>query len=168
MESHGVSAIAGPPQGPCIFPNSEELALLASASDVVAVGSVDSGQVVHYAGINSAFTRHTLHISSVLRGTFAGKSLTIEEAGGVPVRIMQPGPYVVFLVKTDRTDSLTSYFLAEGLNGAFPLRTKGVVRECPTFPATHQMPEAAGSGVALSDFSDEIRNLPTIPRPPHK
>ena len=142
--------------------------MLASQSDVVAVGSVDGAKVVHYGGINSAFTRHTLHIQSVLRGAFAGKWLTIEEAGGVPVPIMQPGPYVVFLIKTDRTDGLTSYFLTEGLNGAFPLRAKGVVRECPTFPATVQMPEASGSGVALTDFSNEIRDLPAIPRPPHK
>lgn len=142
--------------------------MLASDSDVVAVGSVDSGQVVHYAGINSAYTRHKLHIQSILRGTSTGKSLTIEELGGVPVPIMQPGQYVVFLVKTNRTDGLTSYFLAEGLDGAFPVRAKGVARECPMFPASVQIPEAPGSGVPLTDFIDEIRNLPAVARPPHK
>lgn len=160
--------MAGPVRGPCIFPNSEQLALLASESDVVAVGSVDSARVVHYAGINSAYTRNRFHVQSVLRGTFAGKSLTIEEIGGMPVPIMQPSQYVVFLVKTNRTDGLTSYFLAEGLDGAFPVRAKGVVRECPTFPASVHMPEAPGSGVPLTDFSDEIRNLPALPPPPHK
>lgn len=168
QNSDGAVALAGPPHQPCVFPTTQELALLASESDVVAVGSVDRAQVVHYAGINSAYSRHMLHIQSVLRGTTSSKSLMIEELGGVPVPILQPGLYVVFLVKTSRTDGLKTYFLADGLNGAFPVRAKGVVRECPTFPATVAIPEAAGSGVALADFTNEIRNLPALAPPPHK
>jgi hypothetical protein len=165
VQSHGASLMGGPPERPCTFPSTQELALLASESDIVAVGTVDGAQVVQYAGISSAYTRNTLHIHSVLRGAAASRSLTIEEVGGVP---MPTGPYVVFLVKTARTDGLVSYFLAEGLNGAFPVRARGVVRECPTFPATVHMPEASGSGVALTDFSDQIRDLPALPQPPHK
>jgi hypothetical protein len=167
-KSDGAVAMAGPPQRPCVFPTRQELAVLASQSDVVAVGSVTRAQVVHYAGIQSAYSWHTIHVQSVLRGATSSKSLRIEEIGGVPVPILQPGPYVVFLIKSGRTDGVTTYFLADGLNGAFPIRAKGVVRECPTFPATVVMPEATGSGATLADFTNDIRNSPAVAPPPHK
>lgn len=160
-------AVAGPAPRPCVFPNVNDLALLAYQSDVVAVGSVDGAEVVHYAGRSTPYTRHTVHVQTVLRGTVNSKTLTIEEIGGVPVPVLQPGPYVVFLAKTARADGLATYFLADGLNGAFPLRAKGVVRECPSFPSTEPRAVADGGGVTLSDFSNQIRNLPTI-TVPHK
>jgi hypothetical protein len=169
-----VGAIAGPgpPAQPCIFPEVPDLARLANASDIAAVGTVGRGQVLHYVGISQAFTRYTLRVQSVLRqkGPSVPNTLIIEEAGGMPVRMMQPGSYVLFLVKSDRTDGLASYFVADGLYGAFPVRAGAVYRECPNYesPATLAKASGNGQGMLETDFSNEIRDLPALPPPPHK
>jgi hypothetical protein len=147
----------GPLPRPCVFPDANELALLASASTVVAIGQADSAQVFHYPGISTPFTRHTFHLQSIVLGAASSQTLVIEENGGVPVPILEPAQYVLFL----RQDG-SAYNITNGLSGAFPLRAKGVVRECPTFPATAAKQEASGSGVSLQDFTKTLRSLPTV------
>src|SRR5260370_8260120 len=56
----------GPLPRPCVFPDANELALLASASTVVAIGQADSAQVFHYPGISTPFTPHTFHLQSIV------------------------------------------------------------------------------------------------------
>jgi hypothetical protein len=142
---------------------------------VVRLGSrLDEGFVrgACYAGISSTYTRYTLRVQSVLRQKASGtpSTLLIEEVGGVPVPILQPGAYVVFLVKTARTDTLTTYFVADGLNGAFSLRSAAVYRECANYQSPANLIEASGRGQGMSqaDFSNQVRALPAMAGPPHK
>lgn len=151
--------IAGPVRPPCLFPTSDELAIMAATSSVVAIGQADSGQVVYRAGISTPYTRQTFHVQSILRGAAPSKDLVIEEIGGTP---FEPGVYILFLAQAGGTYSVNA-----GLDGAFPVRSNGVVRECPTFPATRTKQEAPGGGMALQSFTDMIRNLPIVTIP-HK
>jgi len=148
--------IAGPALFPCVFPAANELAILASASSVVAIGQADSAQVVHRPGISTPYTRHTFHLQSIVLGAASSQTLVIEEIGDVPLPF-EPGQYLLFLSQTGST-----YYITEGLYGAFPLRAKGVVRECPTYSATAALEEASGSGVSLQDFTKTLRSLPTV------
>jgi hypothetical protein len=149
--------MAGPVRMPCVFPDAKELALLKSVSTVVAIGQADSAQGFHYPGISTPFTRHTFHLQSIVLGAASSQTLVIEEDGGVPLPILEPAQYLLFL-----SQSGSAYYITAGLNGAFPLRAKGVVRECPTFPATAAKEEAPGSGVSLQDFTKTLRSLPTV------
>jgi hypothetical protein len=163
--SRAATALAGPPTGPCVFPDAAELTALAGASDLVVNGTVEGkAQVVQYAGISQPLTRYALRVRSVLRGSTLSSVLTIEEAGGVPVPIMQPGPVIAFLTRADRTDGLTTYFLSNGLEGAFLLRPAGVTRECAHFHAASTFVVGAQSE---ADFSDQVRGL-TPSAAPHK
>jgi hypothetical protein len=154
--------MAGPVLLPCVFPTAAELADLASFSSVVAIGQADSAQVFHRAGISTPYTRHTFHLQSIVLGAASGKTLVIEEDGGVPIPILEPGQYLLFLSQNG-----SAYYITAGLNGAFPVRGKGVIRQCPTFPATAAKQEAPGGGAQLQDFVATIHNLPTV-TPPHK
>jgi len=89
-------------------------------------------------------------------GAASSETLVIEEIGDVPLPF-EPGQYVLFLSQNGPT-----YYITEGLYGAFPLRAKGVVRECPTYSATAALEEASGSGVSLQDFTKTLRSLPTV------
>jgi hypothetical protein len=142
---------------PCVFPAANELAILASASTIVAIGQADSAQVVHYPGISTPFTRHAFHLQSIVLGAASSETLVIEETGGVPIPVLEPGQYLLFLSQNGPT-----YYITEGLYGAFPLRAKGVVRECPTYSATAALEEASGSGVSLQDFTKTLHSLPTV------
>jgi hypothetical protein len=149
--------IAGPALMPCVFPTANELAILASASTVVAIGQADSAEVVHRPGRSIPYTRHTFHLQSIVLGAASsGKKLVIEEIGDVPLPF-EPGRYVLFLSQNGPT-----YYITEGLYGAFPLRAKGVVRECPTYSPAAPLEEASGSGVSLSDFTKTLRSLPSL------
>jgi hypothetical protein len=141
---------------PCAFPAANELALLASASTVVAIGQADSAQVVHRPGRSIPYTRHTFHLQSIVLGAAGSETLVIEEIGDVPLPF-EPGQYVLFLSQNGPT-----YYITEGLYGAFPLRAKGLVRECPTYSPTAPLEEASGSGVSLQDFTQTVRSLPTV------
>jgi hypothetical protein len=142
---------------PCVFPAANELALLASASTVVAIGQADSAQVFHYPGISTPFTRHTFHLQSIVLGAASSQTLVIEENGGVPLPILEPAQYVLFL-----SQGGSMYNITNGLYGAFPVRAKGVVRECPTYSATAAKQEASGSGISLQEFTKTLRSLPTV------
>jgi len=147
----------GPVPKACVFPTAAELADLASWSSVVAIGQADSAQVFHRPGTSVPYTRHAFHLQSIILGAASSETLVIEEDGGVPIPILEPGQYLLFLSQDG-----SAYYITAGLNGAFPLRAKGVVRECPTFPATAAKQEASGSGVSLQDFTKTLRNLPTV------
>jgi hypothetical protein len=123
----------------------------------VAIGQADSAQVVHRPGRSIPYTRHTFHLQSIVLGAAGSETLVIEETGGVPRPILEPGQYVLFLSQNGPT-----YYITEGLYGAFPLRAKGVVRECPTYSATAGREEASGSGVSLQAFTKTLRSLPTV------
>jgi hypothetical protein len=147
----------GPLPRPCVFPDANELAIMASESTVVAIGQADSAQVFHYPGISTPFTRHTFHVQSIVLGTASSNTLVIQENGGVPVPILEPAQYVLFL-----SQGGSMYIITNGLYGAFPVRAKGVVRECPTYSATATLEEAYGGGVSLQDFTKTLRSLPTV------
>ncbi len=149
--------MAGPVLPACVFPTAAELAVLASSSSVVAIGQADSAQVFHRPGISTPYTRHTFQIQSIVLGAASSKTLVIEEDGGVPIPILEPGQYLLFLSQTGST-----YYITNGLYGAFPVRGTGVVRQCPTFPATAAKQEAPGGGVSLQDFTQTLRSLPTV------
>jgi hypothetical protein len=149
--------MAGPVFMPCVFPDAAELAALASFSSVVAIGQADSAQVVHRPGISTPYTRHTFHLQSIVLGAASGDTLVIEEDGGVPIPILEPSQYLLFLSQNGST-----YYITAGLKGAFPVRGNGVVRQCPTFPATAAKQEAPGGGVSLQTFTQTLRSLPTV------
>jgi hypothetical protein len=155
----------GPLIRPCVFPGTAELADLAGASDLVVDGTVvGSAQVIHYAGIAQPFTRYMLRVRSVLRGSTPSSVLTIEEAGGVPVPILQPGPQITFLQLAQRTDGLTTYFVVSGLDGTFLIKPTGVTRECPRGQAASVY---ARSPQTEASFSDQVHQL-TASMAPHK
>jgi hypothetical protein len=139
-----------------VFPTANELALLASASTVVAIGQADSAQVVHRPGRSIPYTRHTFHLQSIFLGAAGSETLVVEETGNVPLPF-EPGSYVLFLSQNGPT-----YYISDGLYGTFPVRAKGVVRECPTYSPTAPLEEASGSGVSLQDFTNTLRSLPTV------
>jgi hypothetical protein len=151
--------IFGPVPKDCVFPDANELAILASASTVAAIGQADRAQVVHRPGRSIPYTRHTFHIQSIVLGAAGGETLVIEEIGDVPLPF-EPGQYLLFLSQNGPT-----YYITNGLYGAFPLRANGVVRECPPFSATAALQEAPGSGVLLQDFTKTLRSLPTVAVP---
>jgi hypothetical protein len=141
---------------PCVFPTADELTDLASFSSVVAIGQADSAQIFHRAGISTPYTRHAFHIQSIILGAASSQTLVIEEDGGVPIPILEPGQYLLFLSQNG-----SAYYITAGLKGAFPVRGNGVIRQCPTFPATAAKQEAPGGGVSLQDFTQTLRSLPT-------
>lgn len=152
-----LGALGGPPTGTCVFPDAAELDDLAAGSDLVVNGIVEGqGQVIHYAAIPQPFTRYALHVRSVLRGSASSSVLTVEEAGGVVVPILHPGPVIAFLKEANRTDGLTTYFLTNGLAGVFLLRQAGLTRECPHGQAPSSF---AVSAQSEAQFSDVVSRL---------
>jgi hypothetical protein len=153
-----------PPELPCVFPSTTELAELAGASDIVVAGTVLAGvQVITYPGTNNQpFTRYALRVRSVLRGPTASGLLTIVEAGGVVQPLLIPGPQVAFLDKVQPPDGLTTYYVVNGPRGTFLTRASGMTMECPH--GVERPSDFVSSGLDEATFSDQVRQLVPPPR----
>jgi hypothetical protein len=153
-----------PPELPCVFPSTTELAELAGASDIVVAGTVLGGvKVITYPGTNNQpFTQYELRVRSVLRGPTVSGVLTIVEAGGVVQPLLIPGPQVAFLDKVQYPDGLTTFYVANGLRGTFLTRASGMTMECAH--GVERPSDFVSSGVDEATFSDQVRQLVPPPR----
>lgn len=142
----------GPPSGPCVFPNSTELAELRGQSSVVIEGIV--AEVVPNSGNDSSyFPRREVSVTKNLAGP-AVTSLQVADTGG-PVPLLPAGRFVLFLKETTIPGR---YYVVNGLLGAFAIHDGGVDRFCANYNDPANPRPALGNGVAVDSFEAQVQS----------
>jgi hypothetical protein len=140
----------GRPIEPCVFPTASEIGDLKAESDSAVVANVSSA-MAETGSDGQTYTRYHLHIQQVLFGTADGTDIV--ETGGVPVPLMQAGPYVLFLKGT--TDG-QSVYVVNGMSGLFPLRNGNAMRDCAN-GAQLDLPRQADGQMSASSFAATVQ-----------
>jgi hypothetical protein len=141
-----------------VFPgSSSDFGGLLADSSLVVRGTIDAAPDVRQTQAGASSTEFRLQNVSQFAGQGSvppSSTLLIDESGGVPVPLLPPSDYVLFLADVGGTGH---YTVADGMAGVFTVNSGKVDGSCPNYSDPQARREAVGSGVALQAFEELVR-----------
>lgn len=154
-------AIPLPPERACVFPDANAINDLATASTVVVEATVQPGR--QSPGPSSAQVVWQFSLTAVRvvsdRGGPAPMPSSVTEMGVSDDPMLRAGRYLLFL-----TSAGQSFFVTNGLAGAFPIASAKVGRECPNYADPANRLHASGNAPDVATIEGEVPSpLPERP-----
>lgn len=161
---HAARVMPGPPAQACVFPTaSSDFGDLLAGSTLVVQADVQGPPTVMQSSAAAPSTEYVLaNVTQFAdKGQKPSSTVIVDEAGGVPVPLLPPSHYVLFLGVIPGS---SHYTVVNGMLGAFPVTDNHVARNCPNYNDASNRRAATGSGVALSAFEALVRNAQPTPQ----
>ncbi len=164
-DGRGIATAAGlamPPSFPCRYPTAAELAELGTASSAVVEATVSAATVTPPGGDNGntyTWTYPLQDLVVLLGRPGVAAPTSISEVGSASMGLLAPGKYILFL-----TNAGPDYYVAGGMEGAFPVTTAGTVeRFCVNYQDPASPVPAQGTPPSEAAFRGLLPTVLALP-----
>lgn len=152
-----VPALPLPPDAPCTYPTSSDVANQADASDTVIDATVGPGTYSD----STEWTFPLDNVSVLLSRSGTPAPTNVSEDGVPSQALLHPGEYILFLTE----DPDQSFYVTDGMLGAFWVDAAGWVNmNCPNYQDPPNPLVAQGTLLSKAQFMSDIPSS-MAPRP---